>query len=65
MKVDLQKSHPMRTTLSLWHHNISECSAECEILYNARLNGCIPPNAPHNNFNIHIVNVLVINKIKI
>nr|KAJ0190452.1 hypothetical protein LSAT_V11C800433090 [Lactuca sativa] len=50
VKVDLQELHPIPTILS-------ERVAGWEILYNARLNAYIPPNAPRNNCNIHVVNV--------
>lgn len=58
MKVDLQESHPMPTVLSLWHHHISQRAVGWDILYNVRLNAYIPPNAPLNNYNIHVVDVL-------
>ncbi|XP_023763262.1 uncharacterized protein LOC111911747 [Lactuca sativa] len=57
VKVDLQESHPMPTILSLWRHYRSKCAAGWEILYNARLNAYITPNAPCNNCNIHVIDV--------
>nr|KAJ0190275.1 hypothetical protein LSAT_V11C800391270 [Lactuca sativa] len=46
-----------KQVLSLWRHYKSERAAGWEILYNARLNAYIPPNAQRNNCNIHVVDV--------
>ncbi|XP_023731024.1 uncharacterized protein LOC111878748 [Lactuca sativa] len=57
VKVDLQGEYLLPTILSLWRSYRSEHSARWQIMYNARLNAYVPPNAPRNNFHMQSVEI--------